>query len=45
MEIMFEKSLRELLIHFMNGSDFDSVRDRDWFKEVEQELFIYRERT
>lgn len=56
MEIMFEKCLRdllvkrgktqsELLINFMNGSDFDSVRDRDWFKEVEQELFTYRERT
>ena len=28
----------ELLINFMNSSDFDSVRDKDWFKSVEQEL-------
>ena len=28
----------ELLINFMNDSEFDNVRDRDWFKEVEQEL-------
>ena len=35
----------ELLINFMNGPDFDSVRDRNWFKEIEQELFTYRERT
>ena len=29
---------RELLINFMNNSDFDSVRDKDWFKSIEQEL-------
>ena len=28
----------ELLIKFMNSSDFDSVRDKDWFKATWQEL-------
>ena len=28
----------ELLIHFMNGSDFDSVRDKEWFSSIEREL-------
>ena len=28
----------ENLINFLNSSDFDSVRDKDWFKTIEQEL-------
>ena len=28
----------ELLINFMNSSDFDCVRDKDWFQSIEQEL-------
>lgn len=32
------KTERELLINFMNSSDFDSVRDKDLFKSIELEL-------
>lgn len=28
----------ERLLDFMSGADFDSVRDKDWFKSIEQEL-------
>ena len=34
----YTETQSELLINFMNGSKFDSVRDKDWFKSLEREL-------
>ena len=34
----YTETQSERLLGFMNGSEFDSVRDKDWFKSIEQEL-------
>lgn len=31
----------EMLLDSLNNSEFDSIRDKDWFKEIEQELREY----
>ena len=34
----YTETQSERLLSFINGSEFDSVRDKDWFKSSEQEL-------